>query len=223
MDAQIYENDLENRFPTYTFNTSTFDDLTIFQALDGATVIATGRKPGLAEAVYDVWQKLVGDINILPISTQVQRDALTSVTTGTVILNDDTYSIECQDDDIWYKANGTIGWQVRPNQSIQTTDDTQTTIDEFTLNDDATYLVQVNITGIEDDGSDRCGVIKTAVCYRDGGSAIIEGNVALTIEEYSDSNWDADITVSGNNVRASVTGSIGETINWKCSMQFIEQ
>ncbi len=118
---------------------------------------------------------------------------------------------------------GATGWQVRPDKSVETTDDTPTEVDEFALDDEETYMVRIFVVATKDDGSDRCGVMKQAVVYRDGGGAIIQGNVSLTLEEYSNSNWDIDITVSGNNVRATVTGVAATTINWKCSMQFIEQ
>ena len=60
-----------------------------------------------------------------------------------------------------------------------------------------------------------------AACNK--GLIFNSGVVSVTLEEYSDSNWDIEITVSGNDVRASVTGLAATTVNWKCSMQFIEQ
>lgn len=124
-----------------------------------------------------------------------------------------------------FKATDLIAneFQFRQTSTVQTTDATETSIDSFTLDDEETYVIRINVVGTKSDGSDRCGVIKTAVVYRDGGgSATIEGSITAMIEEFSDGLWDVDITVSGNDMRASVTGVAATTINWVCSMQILE-
>ncbi len=222
-NAEIYEDDLSNRFPTYTFNTTVDGSLTTFEALDGATLISTATRASLGLAVYAVRLDLVGGTEIIPLLTTTQRDALTAPLDATLILNADTYAMECFDDGTWYPAAGTSTWNTRPRSTVQTTNDTPTEVDEFDLDDEEVYMIQISVVGITDDFSERCGVIKSAVVYRDGGDAIILGSVSAMIEEYSDSNWDVDITVTGNTARATVTGVAATTINWNCSLQFIEQ
>ena len=224
LNSEIYINDLANRFPTYTFGTTVDGSLTTYAALDGETPIASYTRASLADAVWSLRLEMVGGPEVLPLLTTAQRDALTSPTDGTAMLNADTYGMECVDDGIWYPAAGISTWDVLPRSTLQTDNATPTEIEEFDLDDEEVYMVQISVVGIKDDGSDRCGVIKSAVVYRDGGgNATLQGSVAAMIEEYSDSNWDVDITVSGNSVRATVTGVAATTINWNCSLQFIEQ
>lgn len=113
-------------------------------------------------------------------------------------------------------------WVTLDPSNIQTTDDTQTTIDFVTLPDETVLLFRINVCGIEDDGSDRGAYIYTATVYRTGGgSATIEGSITEDHIGFSDSNWLVDLTVSGNDARASVTGVTAETINWACSLQYM--
>lgn len=118
-------------------------------------------------------------------------------------------------------AMGAGLWMTHPSTSLQTTDDTQTTIASATLEDDTVCVVRIHVTAIEDDGTDRGTYIYTGTVYRNGGDATIEGSITTSHEGFSDSNWKVDLTVSGNDVRASVTGSSGETINWRCTIQIM--
>lgn len=224
MNKDIYENDLLHRFSGYSFVETAVGSLTQVEFQDGGSAtVAEATTLVLVDAYKNIREQMLEGANVQCfISTTAERDALTGVDNGTIILNDDSYAMQCFDEDIWYPAAGTQTWTVRPSQSLQTNNATPTEIDEFDLDDEETYMIQISVVGTKDDGSDRCGVIKSAVCYRDGGGATIQGNVAATLEEYSDSNWDVDITVNSNAVRATVTGVAATDINWFCSMQFIE-
>lgn len=113
-------------------------------------------------------------------------------------------------------------WITLDSSELQTTDDTQATIDAVTLPDETVMLFRIHVCGIEDDGSDRGAYIYTATIYRTGGgNATIEGSITEDHIGFSDSNWDVEITVSGNDARASVTGVSAETINWACSIQYM--
>jgi hypothetical protein len=98
MDEAIYKYDLENRFPTYTFNETTVNDMHKFDAIDGATTVSTATKLTLAEAVYSVRTDLVGGTEVLPMLTMTQIGLLTSIDAGTNIYNSTSGCIcECNE------------------------------------------------------------------------------------------------------------------------------
>lgn len=225
MNKDIYVNDLLHRFSGYSFVETTLDSMTQVEFQDGgSSTVAEATTLVIVDAYINIRSQMLEGHSIpCFISTPAERDALTNIDNGTIILNDESYAMECVDDDIWYPASGTTTWLTRPRATLQTVNANPTELDEFDLDDEETYMVQISVVGTKDDGSDRCGVIKSVVCYRDGGGAVIQGSVAAMIEEYSNVSWDVDITVSGNAVRATVTGVAATTINWICSLQFIEQ
>lgn len=106
--------------------------------------------------------------------------------------------------------------------SAQTTDATETTLWSKTLDDNKAYLLEVRIAARQTDNTNRAAYIRRALIYRAGGGATIQGSVSdeLTIE--SDSNWNATIDVSGNDVRVRVTGAAGTTIDWQCDVWWQE-
>lgn len=220
---ELYRDDLLNRFASHTFTETTVGSMTLVEFKDGSSDVVGAAQTLVADDAYkSIREGLVGTTgDVLIRLTKAQRDAVTDPEEF-VFLQQDDLDLECWDGNA-FAVVGATAWQLRSSATVQTTDDTQTTIDSFTLEDEKTYMVQINVVGTKADGSERCGVIKTAVVYRDGGSATMEGVEAATLEEYSDSNWDASITVSGNDVRASATGLAATTVDWKCSMQFIAQ
>ncbi len=221
----VNRDDLLNRFASHTFTETVVGDHTLVEFKNGSSVvIASSRKEVVDDAYKSIREALVGTPSeVMYKITSTQRDSITSPKEATLIFQSTGGNVECYNGTEWEIIGGTE-WQVRGSKTVQTTDDTATVIDSFTLDDEETYMVQINVVGTKSDGSERCGVIKQAVLYRDGGGvATLQGNVSITLEEYSDSNWDVDITVSSNDVQASVTGLAATTINWKCSMQFIEQ
>ena len=119
-----------------------------------------------------------------------------------------------------YKFEDRFG---NPLPTVTTTDATQTTVDSFTPDDGTSCFVDIMVVATESGGGNRGSTKATALVYRDGGGAVIEGTATILSEEFSDGAWGIDITVSGNDVRVSVTGKAATTITWKCAMQFIEQ
>lgn len=221
--GEMDRDDLLNAFASHTFTEDPDGDFTIVSFLNGSSVVVGySKKMEVDDAYRSIKVDLLGDKALTRLTT-TQRDDLTDPPPALEYFQttDDNVELHYEGE---FKVVGGTEWKIRPSQTVTTTDATQTTIDSFTLDDEETYMVQIFVVGTKDDGSDRCGVIKQAVLYRDGGgNATLQGNVSTTLEEYSDLNWDVDITVSGNDVRASVTGVAATTITWKCSMQFIEQ
>lgn len=221
---ELYRDDLLNKFASHTFTETTVGSMTKVEFKDGGSaVVGVAQKLVVDDAYKEIREDLVGTVAEVMFSlTATQRDALTGTDAATLIFQETAEDIECYNGAEWAVV-GATAWQLRSAATVQTTDATATVVDSFTLDDDETYMVQINVVGTKADGSDRCGAIKQAILYRNGGGATIQGVVSVTLEEYSDSNWDIDITASGNDVRASVTGLAVTTVNWKCSMQFIEQ
>lgn len=222
---QLYRDDLLNRFPGNTFTETTVGSMTKVEFFDsGSALVFEATKLVADDAYQNIHHNLVGTFaEALPRLTTTQRDALTDPSDGLQFF--ETTSDEVQ---VYYDGEfETVGageWKVRPAQVVTTTDATQTTVDSFTIDDEETYLIQVSIVATESGGGNRGGAIKSALVYRTGGgSATIQGAVETNIARGSDGAWLLDITVSGNDVRASVTGVAATTITWKCSMQFIEQ
>jgi hypothetical protein len=105
---------------------------------------------------------------------------------------------------------------------VQTTDATQTTVDSVTLLDENTYHVEAWVVGVKSDGSDRASYHITATVYRTGaGNATLQGAVTAVHSQESNAAWDATFTVSGNDIRVSVTGVAATTIEWGCTLKYI--
>lgn len=221
---ELYRDDLLNRFASHTFTETTVGSMTLVEFEDGSSVIVGASQNLVVDDAYKtIREDLVGTTGDIMFSlTTTQKNALTSPAAPTQIFDETVGDVQCYNGTEW-EVVGATAWQLRSAATVQTTDATATVIDSFTLDDEETYMVQINIVGTKSDGSDRCGVIKSACIYRDGGSATIQGSVPGMLESFSNGAWSVDITVSGNDVRAVVTGVAATTINWKCSMQFIEQ
>ena len=158
--------------------------------------------------------------------TQVdfEDDSEVLVDTATTLVADDAYRLIRNRQVGFVEEVPLVGpgvWITRDQVTLQTTDDTVTTADSLTLADDSAGMVRIFVTAIEDDATDRGSYIYTATVYRNGGNATIEGSITEDHIGFSDSNWDVEITVSGNDVRASVNGVVAETINWFCTMQYM--
>lgn len=103
--AEIYENDLINRFPTYTIASSTTGSITTATAHDGPTLIAQGSGSTVADAFFNLRDKLVGGKEILPDSTTTQRDALAGVIEGQYIYNSTNDAVEKFSNAVWVPTN----------------------------------------------------------------------------------------------------------------------
>ncbi|MCP4493129.1 MAG: hypothetical protein GY820_38395 [Gammaproteobacteria bacterium] len=103
----IYEDDLKNRFPTYTFTETTFQDLQIVTVLDGATTIKRSRAETMDAAYKNLRESMVGGAEILLLLTTTQRNALTPIG-GSIIFNEDNVAIEKYDGSNWVPVNSIL-------------------------------------------------------------------------------------------------------------------
>ncbi len=221
---QLYRDDLLVRFPSHTFTETVVGDMTKVEFFDGASALVfEAQKLDATDAYKNIRENLVGTpAEFMFCATVTQRDAMTGVLQGTQIFQETDKEIEAYNGVEW-RVIGGGEWQTRPATTIQTTDGTQTVIDSFTLDDNETYMIQINVVCTESTFTQRGAWIKTATLYRSGGVATIQGLVTANHDVSSRPQYEADITVSGNLVEASVTGFAGDTVDWKCSLQFIEQ
>ena len=67
------------------------------------------------------------------------------------------------------------------------------------------------------------GYIRRATVYRQSAGAVaIEGAIQSNFTVETNNQWDATLTLSGNNVLVQVKGIVGATINWKSIYKFLD-
>mgnify|MGYP001614650122 FL=1 len=113
------------------------------------------------------------------------------------------------------------GYVRKAPAEIQTTDATQTTVDSLTLLDENTYHIKAWVIGVRSTGAARASYEISCTAYRTGaGVATLEGAVTTIHSRESNATWGATFTVSGNDVRVSVTGAV-MTIQWVSLISYI--
>lgn len=98
----------------------------------------------------------------------------------------------------------------------QTTDATETVVSAMTMPDPATWLMKVTCEARKSDGTKREGFVKSALVFRSGGGATIEGDVVNNFTQ-SGVSYAVTIGVSSNDLQVKVTGAASETVDWRCS------
>lgn len=114
------------------------------------------------------------------------------------------------------------GYFILAPGEVQTTDATQTTVDSITLLDENTYMLEAFVVGVQSDGTDRASYHIAVTVYRTAaGGATIQGTVTSLHTQESNASLDATFTVSGNDVRCSVTGIAAETWEFGSTMKYM--
>jgi len=114
------------------------------------------------------------------------------------------------------------GLVIQKATETQTTDATVTTIHTITLEDEHTYQVEADIIGVKSDGTDRASYKIACTVYRTGaGVATLQGATTSIHAQESNADWDAAFTVSGNDLRVSVTGVAVTTIDWGGIVKYV--
>ena len=105
---------------------------------------------------------------------------------------------------------------------VQTSGSAQTTLTNLTLLDENTYHLKTYVIGVESSGSQRASYEVAATAYRTGaGDATLQGTPTVIHSAESDADWDATFTVDTNDVRVSVAGVTATTIEWGCTLQYL--
>jgi hypothetical protein len=116
------------------------------------------------------------------------------------------------------KSDGSV---INNVAEVQTTDATVTSLATLTLLDENTYHARARVIGVESDGSNRASYEITVTAYRTGaGNATLQNTPTVLHAEESDNTWDVDFTVSGNDLRVSVTGVAATTIEWSGILEY---
>ena len=111
---------------------------------------------------------------------------------------------------------------IRKMAEIQTIGATQTTLVSHTLLDENTYHVEAQVVAVQSDGTDRASYHLACTAYRTGaGAATLQGSVTSIHAQESNASLDATFTVSGNDIRVSVTGIAAETWEWGTTITYI--
>jgi len=101
---ELYRDDLLNRFASHTFTETTVGSMTLVEFENaGSVVVGSAQTLVIDDAYRTIRQDLVGFGEILITITEVQRDALTSIETGTLIYNTDA-TVEVYDGTTWDPA-----------------------------------------------------------------------------------------------------------------------
>lgn len=224
-DKNLYANDLIHRESSWTFSETTIGGKTRVEFKDGATVKHQAFQPDIIDAYRIVRDDYLNAENPIFLSTTTERDALT-VDAGTTIYNITTAEDETYDGTKWVAAGGETGGIIhKPTATVQTTDNTETTVQSMVLEDNSTCLMTVEVIGETADHSSVAGFILEVTVFRTGGgNATLAGAVTIAHSGKSGgaTSWSATFTVSGNDIRVSVTGANATTINWKSSLSFIQ-
>lgn len=223
----LYKNDLIHRFPGHTFTETPVGDLTKVTFKDvGLVTIGEQVKLSVLDAYRSIRLDLLVAQNPTLISTTIERDALTGIQRGTEIINISVLENQIFSGSEWVSVGGETGGIVHlAPTSVQTTDNTETVVQILTLDDDSVLLTTVEIIGEKPDHSVVAGFIIECTAQRNGGgSASIEGGTTITHSGKGSGagSWSVDFTVSGNDLRVSVTGQNGMTIDWQASVHFLK-
>ena len=129
-----------------------------------------------------------------------------------------------------YKAGGAIESSpalanstgvINEAAAVQTTDATVTTLYSRTLSDNTVYVYSVLVTCRDTGGTERACYARRVRVHRQGGGAATLGTIEAPYPDESLASMNATFTVSTNDIRVSVTGKAGTTINWAAQVTFI--
>ena|SRR3990167_8980234 len=106
----------------------------------------------------------------------------------------------------------------RVEGTVQTTDATQTVVVSYALPDECIAVVEAAIVGQQVGSANCAAYIRIVGIKRQSGLALLVGTVATPFTGENVSTWDATLTVSSPDIRVSVTGVAGVTIDWLATM-----
>ena len=107
-----------------------------------------------------------------------------------------------------------VGYTNVNQVSLTTHDGTPTDIGTIGIADQHAAHVDVIVVGMKHGGTQRALYHLSALCYRAGGGAAIQGVPVSIHSEESDPAWDCVIRVAGNNIYVTVTGIVATSIDW---------
>jgi len=105
---------------------------------------------------------------------------------------------------------------------VTTTDATQTTLVNITLDDNKTYHIEAEVYAQDSLYADRAFYHFEGLFYRNGGNATQEGSTQSinSVEGSGAGGWDAVFDTDSNDVRLRVTGELLKTVSWRGVLKY---
>jgi hypothetical protein len=110
---------------------------------------------------------------------------------------------------------------VHESAAVQTTDATVTTLYSKTLADDTVYVFDVLVTCRDTAGTERAAYSRRVRAHRESAGVAVLGTIEASYTDETDAGMNCTYTVSTNDIRVSVTGKAGTTINWAAQVTSI--
>jgi len=224
-DKNLYANDLIHRFASHTFTETTVQSETKVEFKNASSVVIRKSQKLLAIDAYRIIRNdLLGAEVPLFLSDIPERNALTSVDIGTTIYNITTNKDETYDGSKWIGAGGEMGGEIHlPSTTKITQNNTQTAVNSMTLTINSAYLVTAKIVGEVSSHTIVAGFVIECTAKRGTNDAILIGSTTTThsAKDSGASSWGVKFTVSGGDLRVSVTGSQNTTVTWKVDLSYI--
>ncbi len=226
-DHLYWKNGINNEFsPSSLTDAEDGDGFYATAVISSVTTISSFRMSQY-DAYQDLFEKLhQGQTNVLPQHTTTEKNALTGIYDGVSVLD-----ITLGREDICFEgafvgASGETGGIVHlPTSTVTTEDNTQTVLAAVTLDENSAYLFTAEIIGEVLDHSIVLGSIIECTAKRvTGGSAVIVGNVSETHDgkDSGAASWSVTFTVSGNDLRISVTGGNATLVMWESDLNYLK-
>jgi len=123
-----------------------------------------------------------------------------------------------------YASSGVYERAIRTDQTL---DASVTTLASFTLPDDSSYMVNVNVSGKRTDGANTGRLmykLRAGVYRESAGVATLQGaeQTPTTKTGGGVGAWGATIDVTGNDFRVRVNGDTGHTVEWTAVVEMIK-
>ena len=116
-----------------------------------------------------------------------------------------------------FQKSGASGYKYEVQNEVQTTDDTQTAVHSFTLQDNAVTNVKATVLCCNADGSEVASYEVKAVYKRVSGTSSLLSSSVVTNHE-SSAGLDASVDLSSNDSRVLVQGLASNNIRWNASI-----
>ncbi len=118
-----------------------------------------------------------------------------------------------------HTASGIYG-RISPQMAtVNTTDNTQTTLDTFAIPTTTTVLIDAHVVARRTGGAggtaeDGAGYVIRGAFKNVAGTATLIGAVNASFTAEDQPTWDATLDVNGGNARVRVTGANGNNVTW---------
>lgn len=226
----IYQKGIPNQFPLLSISHVTTGGITVATAIviaGGAFKAKSGPNGSVYSAYRDLWERLNdGQIGLTPSLTAAEIGTLSDIDDGVQIINKTTGREEICIGGIFTNTSGEAGGLVHlPIGTVSTTDNTPTTVKSVTIPIDTLYQLTAEVDAeLADHTVAAVFTIKVGVKRLSTGNALLVGTASIIFsgKDGGAASWTVDFTVSGNDVRVTVTGANGTNINWDADLHYLK-